>query len=220
MPSNKFYLDDQKTQELVISWKGWWKEITVTHNGHVIGGFQNLDHLKQGNVFHLQDGSTIGIHYSTERYAQGMRVDYNGRPLKGTGGDPDTRLKGIFGIAIFIGALNFIIGAIAEFGNSEFLLEMGASWILMVLGAIIVGLGFCVWKYRSTAALITIILLLVADILLTLYFSLEDGGRPGFGGTVLKVFMIIAMAKGFSAIRDIKDAEAIGDRNLQNRNPF
>lgn len=212
MATNKFYLDEQKTQELVISWRGIWKDITVTLNGNVIGGFENLSHLKQGNVFHLADGSTLGIHYSTERYAPGLRIDYNGRPIKGTGGDPDTRLKGVFGIAIFIGALNFIIGAIAEFGDSEFLLNMGASWILMVLGAIITGLGYCVWKFRSAAALIVIILLLVADILLTLYFSMEEGGRPGFGGTVLKVFMIIALSKGFGAIRDIKDAEVVGDR--------
>jgi len=220
MPQNKFYLDEQKTQELIISWRGWWKDITVTLNGQVIGGFQNFSHLKQGNVFHLPDGSTIAMHYSSERYAQGIRVDLNGRPLKGTSGDPEVKLKSVFGIAIFIGALNLIIGAIGEFGDSEFLRDLGAGWGIMVLGAIVIGLGFCVWKFRSVAALIIIIVLLVADIILSLYFSMEAGGRPGIGGTVLKVFMIIALSKGFAAIRELKDAEMIGDRNLQNRNPF
>jgi hypothetical protein len=220
MPANKFYLDEQKTQELILSWRGRWKDTTVTLNGHVIGSFQNFDHLKQGSVFHLQDGSTIAMHYSTERYAPGIRVDFNGRPVKGSSGDPEVKLKGIFGIAAFIGILSFVLGAIGEFGDVEMLREMGIGWISMVAGTVVAGLGYCVWKFRSVAALIIIIILLASDIIRTLIASVAANGRIGFGGTFLKVFLILALVRGFGAIREIKDAEKIGDRNLANRNPF
>lgn len=208
-----FYLDENKTQEVIVSWRGIWKDVTVTLNGEQIGMFPDFRSLKQGNVFHLRDGSTLAVHFSTERYNQGLRIDYNGRPLKGTSGDPETKLKSVFGISIFIGALNLIIGAIGQFGDVEFLEEMGANWILMVIGAVIIGLGYCSWKYRSNAALIAIILLLVADIMLTFYFSLQEG-RVSIGGVVLKVFMIIALSQGFGAIRAIKDEELMKARQL------
>ena len=219
MPSNKFYLDEQKTNFIELSWSGFWKDITVKHNDHVLGGFQNFSHLKQGQFFTLNDGSSLNIFYSTSYGDQGIKVNVNGYPLKGTSGDPEVRLKGVMGIAIFIGALQIIFGAIGEFGDVEFLKEMGIGWPLIAIGLVIIGLGYCVYKFRSIAALIIIIVIIAIDTLLTVALSIE-AGRMSFGGVFIKVFMIIAMFRGFAAIRELKDQEVIGDRNLQNRNPF
>lgn len=214
----KFYLDEEKTQEVIVSWRGIWKDVAVTVNGEQVGGFPNMSALKQGGVFHLRDGSTLAVRLSTERYDSGLRLDHNGRPLKGTSGDPEIQLKSVFGIAVFIGALNFIVGAIGQFGDVEFLERMGANWILMLVGAVIIGLGYATWKFRSGAALLVIILLLAANIFLELFFALEEQASPSIGSVVFKVFMIIAMAKGFSAIRAVKDEELM--KNRKAANPF
>lgn len=220
MPVNKFYLDDQKTQEITLSWRGFWKDITVAHNGHVLGGFQNFSHLKQGQSFHLHDGTLLNIHYSTSYGDQGIRVNVNGRPLKGSSGDPEVRLKSIFGISAFIGGLSMIVGAIAELGKVHMLLEMGVGWVSMVIGAVVIGLGYLVWKSRSVPALIVLLLIVVGDIFLTIIMSVADGGQPAVGGIVIKVFLIVAMVKGFGAIQELKDKEAQTQRNPANGNPF
>jgi hypothetical protein len=218
MPKQSYFLNADKTDVIELSWRGFWKDITVTHNGHVLGTFHSFSHLKQGQYFTLHEGSTLHIYYSKAYGDQGMKVTINGFPVKGSSGDPEVRLKGVMGIAIVIGALQFILGAIGEFGDVELLQEMGVSWPLMVIGAVIIGLGYCVYKFRSVAALIVIIVIIGLDALLTLAFSIE-GGRMSFGGIFIKVFMIIALAKGFSAITELKDQEAIRDRDLSKKNP-
>jgi hypothetical protein len=216
MPSNKFFLDDQKTQQIEVRWRGFWKDITVNYNGNPMGGFQNLSHLKQGETFTLHDGSPLRIYYSSSYGEQGIRIEHNGRPLKGSIGDPATRLKSILGLAIFIGGLNIVLGAVAEFGDVEFLKQMGIGWVLIVIGAVIIGLGYCVNRYRSVPALIAIIAILAIDIVATVAVAASEGGRPGTGGIVLKVFIIIAMVRGFRAIREVKEAEVFGNE----RSPF
>ncbi|HTF05569.1 MAG TPA: hypothetical protein VK826_16195 [Bacteroidia bacterium] len=202
MPQNKFYLDDAKTQEVIISWRGIWKDISITHNGVAIGGFENFRALKGGNRFHLNDGSALDIHWSQAYGDQGLRIAHNGRALKGSSGDPEAKLKGIFGISIFIGALNFIVGALGQFGVSEMLEDMGANWVMMLVGLIIVGLGYVVMSQKSAGALIGIIIVIAADVILSLYFMMEEGGRPSFAGIGLKVLFIIQFARGFGAIRE------------------
>lgn len=218
MPAPKFFLDAQKTQQVEISWRLFWKDITVKYNGTVIGSFQNLAHLKQGETFQLPDGSPLRIYYSTAYGEQGIRIEHNGRPLKGTAGDPATRLKGIFSICIFIGALNILIGTLGEFADIQFLREMGAGWLLIVIGAIVIGLGYCVHKYRSVPALIAVIALMVIDIIAYLIAGVAEGGRPGFGGIAFKVFFIIFLVRGFGAIRDLKETEMFGEHGK--RSPF
>lgn len=215
----KFYLDDEKTQEVIVSWTGIWKNISVTHNGNVIGGFENFKALKEGNTFTLNDGSPLEIYWSTSYGDQGLRLSRLGRPLKGTSGDPETKLKGIFGIACFIGGLNFILGAIGQFGDVEFLDEMGANWVLMVIGTLIIGLGYLTMKQKSAIALTAIILLISADVLLTLFMSLDSSGRFSITGVGLKVIFIIQFARGYKAIREYQDAKIIEGRQV-GVNPF
>jgi hypothetical protein len=213
MAQNKFYLDEAKTQEVIVSWRGIWKDITVTHNGQAVGGFENLSALKVGKIFQLNDGSQLRVYFSTAYGDQGLRLEVNGRPIKGSSGDPEVKLKGIFGIACFVGGLNFIVGALGEFGVSEMLEAMGANWILMVIGLVIVGLGYLVMSQKSAGALIGIIVVIAADIILSMYFMMEEGGRPSFAGVGLKVLFIIQFARGFGAIREYHDQKMMQERN-------
>lgn len=219
MPSQKLYLDEQKTNEIIVSWRGIWKDITVTHNGTPIGGFDSFRHLKEGGSFMLSDGSRLDIFYSNAYGDQGLRVSHNGRPVKGSSGDPEAKLKGIFGLSCFIGGLSFIIGALGQFASIPFLERMGANWIQMIVGLIVIGLGYVVMRSKSTGALIGIILILVLDIIATVYVSVEMGGRMPSTGIGLKILFIIQFARGFKAISQYKAWE-LEEQNAVPRSPF
>lgn len=214
MPANKFYLDEEKTNEIELSWRGIWKDITVKHNGTPIGGFENFRHLKEGNSFVLHDGSRLDIYYSSAYGDQGLRISHNGRPLKGSSGDPEAKLKGIFAIACFIGGLNFIVGALGQFEVSEMLVEMGANWILMVIGAAIIGLGYVTWKKVSAAALTGIILIIAIDILSTVYFAMDSGGNVPITGVGLKVLFIIQFVRGYGAITAYNEQQPVNQKSV------
>lgn len=205
MAKQTFYLDDSKTREIVVSWRGIWKDISVAENGTELGSIPNLAALKVGANFNLSDNSVLNVYFSTGYGDQGLRLLHNGRPVKGTSGDPEVKLKGIFILACFIGGLNFIVGALGQFEISELLVAIGANWTLMVLGLLIGALGYVAWKHKSSGALIAIILLLAADTILSLYFIMEEGGRPSFAGIGLKVLFIIQFSRGFSAISEYKN---------------
>jgi len=179
-----------------------WKDITVTENGEFLGKFANFTALKAGSSFQLSDDSILNVHYSTSYGDQGMRLMHNGRPLKGTSGDPEEKLKGIFAIACIIGGLNFIIGLLGELEISDMLVEMGANGILCVVGLLIGVLGYVTWKQKSTAALIGIILIIGVDAVLNLVLMMDAGGRPSFAGVGMKVLFIIQFSRGFAAITE------------------
>lgn len=210
----KFYLDDEKKEEVIVSWTGIWKNITVTHNGQVIGGFENFRALKDGNTFTLLDGSPLEMYWSSSYGDQGLRLTRLGRPLKGTSGDPETKLKAIFGIACFIGGLNFILGAIGQFGDVEFLDDLGANWVLMVIGALVIGLGYLAMSQKSALALTVIILLLAADVILTFMTTMDSNGRFSITGVGLKVIFIIQFARGYRAIREYHEFKMMQERQV------
>jgi hypothetical protein len=212
LKSQKFYLDEQKTLEISISWHGMWKDITVTENGEFLGKFANFTALKAGSSFHLSDDSILNVHYSTTYGDQGLRLMHNGRPLKGTSGDPEEKLKGIFVIACIIGGLNFILGFLVHFEISEMLVAMGANGILCIIGILIGVLGYVTWKKKSTAALIGIILIIGIDAVLSLALMLDAGGQPSFTGIGMKVLFIIQFSRGFSAITEYNNWKLEEDR--------
>ena len=205
MPQNKFYLDEQKQQEIVISWRGIWKDITVSYNGQALGGFPNFTALKEGGMFHLPDGSQLGIHYSSAYGDQGLRVSHNGRPLPGTSGDPEAKLKGIFGIACFIGGLSILLGFLGQFGIVEFLEDAGFGWLSILAGALIGTLGYFTWKQKSPLALTFIIVILLLDIVSVLYIAAVSDGRFPMTGVGLKVLFIIQFARGYRAITEYRN---------------
>lgn len=199
-----------------MSWYGYWKDITLTYNGQVIGGFPNFRSLKEGSTFYLPDGSPLQVFWCTNYGDQGLKINYNGRPIRGSSGDPETKLKGIFILACVIGGLNFIIGAIGQFGHSEFLEQIGAGWGLMVIGTLLAGLGYLAMSMKSVVALASIIVLLSADILLTLMLTSGSGRRLPITGIGIKIIFIIQFARGFRAIREYKELKRDEERNALN----
>lgn len=78
MPKQQLALEAGGPKRLVITWKGLWKNVTLSLDGQVIGGFPNKAALKAGEEFALPDGSRLHVQL-LQRFAQvELRVLRNG----------------------------------------------------------------------------------------------------------------------------------------------
>lgn len=208
MPSQKCFLDEARTQEVEVSWRGIWKDIRVTHNETEVGRFANLAELRQGREFQLNDGSTLSVRFENKFGGDtGLVILHNGKPVKGTHGDPEVTLKSVFYIACFIGGINVLLGMIAGFSESELLRGVGAGYFTALLGLGIIALGYVAWKQRSPVALGVIVGLLALDAVLIVALNDAPNGRMPVTGIGLKILFIIQLARDFRAFRQLKEEQ-------------
>jgi MFS family permease len=205
MPTKKFTLKngDADSFNIEISWKGLWKNTTVTCNGNEIGSFADQKELKAGKDFTLPDGGSLKVQLAQSFANAELQVLRDGKPVAGSASDPVERLKVAYGVIFFVAGLSITVGLVAELFEVAFLLRLGIGVGAMISGAVMGVLGYFVTR-RSMAALGLAIGLFALDGILSLVIVAQQGGRPSVGGIVFRVFLIIPMVKGFSAIRELK----------------
>lgn len=189
---------------MVVAWKAFFANTTVTLDGQPIGGFQTKKEFQQGGQWPLPDGRRLGVQLVQHGLGPVVSITLDGQPLAGSGTHPETQLKAAAGIVFFVGGLTVVLGLLAELAQVEFLQRLGMGWIAVAIGATFLGLGFGVMK-RSMAALIVAVALYSVDILLTLVAMADRPGGP-VAGIVVKVFLLIGMCQGFGAIRELEAA--------------
>ena len=59
MPTQRYALESGGDKRLEVSWKGFWKNLTVKLDGNVIGTVAGQKELKAGQGFELPDGSVL-----------------------------------------------------------------------------------------------------------------------------------------------------------------
>jgi hypothetical protein len=202
MPKQQFAIDPGGPKRLAVEWKGIFKETTVSVDGKTLGTFQTKQDLTSGGTFRLDDGRELGVRLQQSLLAgAAVHLTVDGKPIAGSGGDPNARLKGVAGLIFFIGGLTILLSLIAELGKVELLQAYGFGWISLAIGVVFIGLGFGVLK-GSLAALIAAVVLYGADIILTIVAMADAGGRPG--GVFIKVAFFIVMCQGFGAMKDLR----------------
>lgn len=207
MPQQKFHLDTAKTQQLLVKWKGSWKEVTVFHNGQQLGEpFPNLAALKTGNDFALPDGRTLHVRFQSGFAKSGLELTINGRPIPGSGSDPKVELKATAGAIWFIAGLSALLGALGMSGV-RFLEDMGFGWPSLVAGLAFGALAWLVGQKRSTVALAIAVGLFAVDTVVTLMVGMDAGGRVPTTGLIIRAFLFIFMIRGFGAIKRANAAD-------------
>jgi hypothetical protein len=201
--SRKYSLVEGQPPRLELSWKGIWKEITITVDGQTVGVIPDQKALKQGRDFQLPDGDTLHVQLKTGFGSAELQVLRNGQPLPGSGSDPVQRLKMAAGVVWFIAGLNVLLGAVAVLARVETLARMGVGWPSMIEGLIYGLLAYFVGK-RSIIALGLAVGLFGLDTVLVLASMVQAGGRPGVGGIVMRIFLFLPMVQGFGAIKALK----------------
>ena len=207
MPKREFALREGGPKQVRVQWKGMWKDVRVSFDGAEVGVIPNQKALKAGEDIRLPDGSTLHIQLQTGLSA-GLHLLRNGEPLPGTTSDPKAQLAAAYGTIYFVAGLSAAVG-VAALGGVTLLQQLGFGWTSIGAGVLMGGLGYLVSR-RSRAALIAAIVLFAADGVVGLWASIDAGtGHVPTTGIALRVFLIIAMARGYKAMSEVDAREAV-----------
>lgn len=202
MPQRTYALEKDGPKRLEISWKGLWKNLTIRLDGNTVGTIPGQKELSAGQEFHLPDGSTLKVQLVTVKKfsAAELQVLRNGQPLPGSASNPETKIKGAYGVVFFIAGLNIVLG-IAVLFQIEFLQQIGIGFYPIIYGLVFLVLGFFV-KRNSMVALIIAIAIFALDSILSFVYAASQGSP--LLAAFARFFLIIPMIQGIGAIKAIK----------------
>ncbi len=203
MPKQSYALEAGGEKRLEISWKPFWKDITVTLDGNSIGTIPNQKALTSGQEFRLPDGTALKVQLVSRVTSTELQVLRNGQPPPGSASDPQIRLKYAYWVVYFVAGLNLVLGLISFLFNVEFLQQIGIGFGSILFGLVFLVLGFFTQR-KSMVALILAIVIFALDGLAGLFLSAAQGGIPGIGGLFARILLLIPMIQGIGAIKALK----------------
>jgi hypothetical protein len=203
MPKLFFALEEGGDKRLELSWKGLYKDVTVSLDGNSVGVIPDQKALSAGQEFRLFDGSTIKVQLVSKLMSTELQILRNGQPLPGSASDPQTKLKGAYLMVYFVAGLNLVLGLVSFLFNVEFLQRIGLGLGSIIFGLVFLVLGFFV-QQKSTVALILAIVIFALDGVLGVVLAAFQGYNPGSGGLIARIFLIIPMVQGVGAIKALK----------------
>lgn len=203
MPKQSYALEPGGPKRLEVSWKGFFKNTTITLDGVLLGTIPDHMALRTPQEFKLIDGSLLKVQLVQNLSGAEMQVTRNGVALPGSSSNPETRVKSAAGIIFFIAGLNLLLGVIALITQSELLASLGIGWYSLIFGGFFLVMGFLVRKLSKVALILSIVVFSL-DALIGIIASVAMGGSPAIAGLVVRVLLIIPMVQGVSAITALK----------------
>lgn len=223
MPERHFALEPGGPERLSVSWSGGYKHLSVTLDGAPVGSFGAAKELKQAQRLSLPDGSTLTLQLASPFLIPELVLTRDGEPVPGSSGDPVLRHAAAWQIVLIVAVLNVVVGLLVEMFDVPFLRGIGAGWPSVFTGVVYAVLARFV-RQRSLVALAVAVALFVLDGILILGTAARAGGTPPVGGVVVRLFLLIPMLRGFSAIRALnqprrRDAPRASPRPSSPRGP-
>lgn len=206
MPKINYVFESGGQKNLEISWKGIWKETTVTLDGLPLGTISDKKALTAGQEFPLPDGARLKVQLVQGFTGTQLRVYRNGIPLPGSASAPETVLQTAYGMTYFIAALNLILGLVAVIFDVEILRRVGIGVGSILFAFIFAVLGFFVQR-RSMLALILAILIFALDGLGGFILASAQGYTPNVSGLLARFFLLLPMLQGVGALNQLKRKE-------------
>ena len=154
MAKQTYALEPGGPKRLEISWKYGFKDTTITFDGAPVGVINDQKSLRAGQEFSLTDGSKIKVMLVSNLAGTEVQVMRNGLPLPGSASDPESRVKVAAGIIYFVAGLNILLGLLAMFIDSDFIVGLGVSWYNLFFGLFFLVMGLLVGKKKSKVALV------------------------------------------------------------------
>lgn len=201
MPKRTFHLKNDKQDTITVSWKLAWKQTQIFFNDNLIGSLDGEKELKKGKVFEIDDFRKLSIKLKGKVLPE-LELLINGKYIDGSPTDPTMQLKGVYTLILVLAGLSVLVGTITEVFQIEFLMNAGLGLGSIIVGTVMLGLGYWVSK-RSMIALALVFLIIISDIVATFWMATQTHAS-GSQGIVLKIFFLIYMFKGFGAIRKLK----------------
>lgn len=207
MPAKQYVFESGGPERLEIAWEGSWKNVAVSLDGRLLGSFENQKELKEGQEFHLEDGSTLRVQLVQVVLFPELQISRDGDPLPGSAADPAQRLAAAYGMIFFIAAFNAALGLLAGALQIGFLQSLGLGFESLLSGAAYGVLGVFV-RRRSTIALALAVAMFILDGIVFFAMAAKAGGTPPVGGVIARIFFLIPMVRGFGALTALREAEA------------
>jgi hypothetical protein len=202
MPQKKFSLEAGGPQRLEVSWRGGFKDLSISLDGQSVASFEGAKGLKDPQRVSLPDGSTLEVQVASVFVIPELRLTRDGEPIPGSASDPATRHAGAWGMVLAVAILNLAIGLLVELFDVTFLRAIGAGWGSVLSGLVYGVLAFFV-RGKSLVALGLAVGLFVLDGIFVLVAGAQGPGNPPVGSLVARVFFLIPMVRGFAAIREL-----------------
>ncbi|MBN2002272.1 MAG: hypothetical protein JXA21_02850 [Anaerolineae bacterium] len=206
MPKRLYALEPGGKKRLEISWKAMQQQFTVSLDGNQIGVIPDQKALIRGQEMTLPDRSTLKIQLVSRLMDSELQILRDGRPLPGSGSDPETKWKAAYGIVYLVAGLNLVLGILVTFFNIEFLQGIGISIGSVIFGVILAVLGFFTQR-KSTVALILAVVIFTIDGIGGFIISASQGSSASASGLVARIFLILPMIQGIKAIKELTQNE-------------
>ncbi|MEP7009109.1 MAG: hypothetical protein ABJC13_02190 [Acidobacteriota bacterium] len=208
MPTKSYALEPDGPKRLTVSWKGRFEDLHLTLDGREVLHVASSTELEAGRSTTLPDGRDLRVQLMRSFRKRDLYLDLDGKHLPGSAGEPLTRIWNVVGLIYFIGGLSFLVGLAAEIFSIPLLLSAGLGWGACLVGLVFVALGFWLQKRQSPIALSLAIGLIALDMLTAIYSFFQEGPHGGAGSLLIKTFFLIAMSRGYAAIRENKELQA------------
>jgi hypothetical protein len=211
MPSQSYALEKNGPKRLKLSWRGFWKDLTVTLDGKPIGAVPDRKALSAGQEFKLPDHSKLKVQLVSRAASTDLLVLRNGKPLPGSASDPLTRLKGATWMVYLIGGMDLVFGVVALAAGIPSLSEAGFGLGSVIYGLIFLLLGWLVSR-RSRFSLILAIVLVLVEALTSMLLVSAKGSTPSVLGFMTRLVLMVPMVQGLQAIKTLSEQEDKGGK--------
>jgi len=203
----KYALEKGGPKRLEISWKGSWKEFAIRLDGNVIGTIGDVENLKAGQEFILEDGSNLKVQLTRSFIFPHLQIYKDDWPVHSHGLKPAQMLSYVYKLIFFFGGMNLALGLSGTLFHATLGNLPPAGLLSVLLGGLFLVLGFLVIR-RSTIALAIAMAILTLDVILTIFFP---PNLPRFAlviGIVFRILILLVMVQGFGAVKALKQSKS------------
>lgn len=198
MPKKKYFLNEEKTEILELSWKSGYSEIEIFYNSKSVARMSG-GQAESGQQIELIDGKKLYVKLERSFFPV-LIVKIDGKHVSGTHGDPVYQLRQIFYFMIVLGIVNILIELFIFIMGFEI---YNLKYCTAALGIIYIVLGYLVSKGNGIA-LTAIILLLFCDLII----SMKTIPVMSSIVLVMKVAFLAIIIRGFRYIKEYNAEKA------------
>jgi len=203
MAKVKYALEKGGPKRLEVSWKGNWNEITVRLDGSLIGSIADIEQLKEGKEFQLEDGTSLKVQLERKSIFPFINILKDGQPLPSPGPEPAKRLGFAYKITFLIGGANIVFGLIGSpFQSKPWNIPVAGIWPV-VIGCLFLVLAFFIMR-RSMTALAIAVGIFAIDMIVAIIFRWDLPRVFLIASVVFRILILLTMIQGFGAIKALK----------------
>jgi hypothetical protein len=205
-----YALEKGAPKTLEFSWGIGWKDFTIRQDGDLIGKIPDQKALKEGAEFTLKDGSRLYIKLNISIMSSGLEVLRNGIPIEGSDADPGTRVKGCFGLLLFVAVLDILGAAMVVLSSGQ---EASSRADSLMYGFIFLFFGFAYIilalsiRKGSLTALYIAISVMVLEVLTGIVLLTMSGNMGSFFWAIIRALVIIYL---ITSIKFFKEESKTG----------